>query len=500
MSLRRRLAIQLTAMLLGAIGISAAALWGINGLQQDYGVALAGYSELRQMYGSVGARLAIAAEMLRADPPNRDRAGDELRNATDQFDLFTSSDAQGPNHAIHDAAAERDIREALLAAALQLRRRIPSDADAASESARRDAASVDAALVRTGTFASRISAAIEQRQASAISKRHETILAVAITGAIAVLGAGIIGLLQYRGVVTPLARLGIGVRRISTGEFRSRLQESGPRELQELSRDFNRMAADLDEFYHRLEQKVAEKSRELTRSERLASVGYLAAGVAHEINNPIAIIAGHAELLLSQTSRGSSIEDDETRRSLAVICDEAFRCKDIVGKLLSLSRPREADPGEVDLAAAAQEVIAALGGIREYQDRRLVLSRGQEADLDVCAVGAEIKQVILNLLMNGLQAVGPGGEVRAEVARHGDWIQLRIRDDGRGMSAQTLERVFEPFYTERNGAREPGTGLGLSITHAIVQSHGGRISATSAGIGRGSEFVVEMPAARRVHS
>ena len=500
MSLRRRLLLQITAMLLGAVGISAAALWGINGLQQDYGVALAGYSELRQMYGSVGSRLAIAAEMLRADPPNRERAADELRNATDQFDLFTSGVGDGPNRAIHDEAAEREIRDALLTAALQLRQPVPADTEIAAELTRRDAARVDTALVRTGTFASRISNAIEQRQASAIKRRHATIVAVAIIGAIAVLGAGIIGLLQYRGIVRPLASLGAGARRIATGEFRSRLDEIGPRELRELSGDFNRMAAQLDEFYHRLEEKVAEKSLELSRAERLASVGYLAAGVAHEINNPIAIIAGHAEYLLSQLERASAnqVDDDELKRTLAMICDEAFRCKDIVGKLLSLSRPREANPGEVDLASAAQEVIAALGGLREYQDRRIVLSRGQESDLAVEAIAAEMKQVILNLLMNGLQAVDTGGEVRAEVSRSGNWIQLRVRDNGRGMSAQTLERVFEPFYTERAGAREPGTGLGLSITHAIVQSHGGRISASSSGIGSGSEFVLEMPAARRV--
>jgi signal transduction histidine kinase len=500
MSLRRRLAIQLAAMLLGAIGISAAALWGINGLQQDYGVALAGYSELRQVYASVGAQLAMAAEMLRADPPNRERAAYELHRALDQFELFTSSDVQGPNHAIRDEAAEHDIHDALLAAASELQSPISADADL-SERVRRDSALVDAALVRTGTFASHISNAIEQRQASAIHRRHVTILALAGIGAVAVLGAGIIALVQYRSVVRPLASLGLGVQRIATGEFRSRLRQVGPRELQQLARDFNRMAAELDEFYHRLEEKVAEKSRELTRNERLASVGYLAAGVAHEINNPIAIIAGHAELLLSQISRRTgSHEDEETERSLSVICDEAFRCKDIVGKLLALSRPREANPGEIDLAVAAQEVIAALGGLREYQDRRIVLTRSEEAHLAVSAVAAEMKQVILNLLMNSLQSIQPGGEVRVDVSRQGELIQLRVCDDGRGMSHSTLERVFEPFYTERAGTREPGTGLGLSITHAIVQSHGGRITAASAGTGRGSEFVVELPAAQRVHA
>ena len=108
---------------------------------------------------------------------------------------------------------------------------------------------------------------------------------------------------------------------------------------------------------------------------------------------------------------------------------------------------------------------------------------------------AEMKQVVLNLTVNALDAVAPGGKVEVEVSRNANWVELRVRDNGRGMSAETLEHVFEPFYTEKRGARQPGTGLGLSISNAIIQSHHGHIRATSPGVGQGSEFVLQLPIA-----
>jgi signal transduction histidine kinase len=106
-----------------------------------------------------------------------------------------------------------------------------------------------------------------------------------------------------------------------------------------------------------------------------------------------------------------------------------------------------------------------------------------------------MKQVLLNLTVNALEAVRPGtGEVVIDGRRDGGWIELTVRDNGRGMDRQTLDRVFEPFYTEKRGVGEPGTGLGLSITHAIVTDHGGTLRVTSAGPGEGSEFIIRRPA------
>jgi signal transduction histidine kinase len=319
----------------------------------------------------------------------------------------------------------------------------------------------------------------------------------------------VLGLWQYRSVLKPLNRLSGAVRRVARGQFGVRILEGGmptgdDNEFARLAADFNRMADQLDSFYKDLEQKVAEKSKELIRSERLASVGYLAAGVAHEINNPLGIISGYAEYALSEMKNGKpAAAAGDLEGTLKVIRDEAFRCKDITAKLLSLARPGDSQRHPVNLADTAEQVVSILGGLRDFKDRTITVRAESPGDpLVVSAVEGEMKQVLMNLLINALEATDDGtGEVRVTVTRDADQhVTLTVSDNGRGMTPDTLERVFEPFYTERrprdpNSPPRPGTGLGLSITHAIIQSHGGRITAHSDGPGLGSRFVIELPAA-----
>ena len=254
------------------------------------------------------------------------------------------------------------------------------------------------------------------------------------------------------------------------------------------------MAAELESFYRSLEEKVLTKSRELVRSERLASVGFLAAGVSHEINNPLNIISGYAELSLKRlASRADADAVNDTVQVLQVIRDEAFRCKEITNKLLSLAKGDSGNRAPLALESVAREVAVLAGGLRDYTDRCLELRF--DGPLDVVANATEMKQVFLNLTVNALQSVKPGeGRVLIEGRRRDGWVEVSVCDNGYGMSPDSLKQVFEPFYTRRPGARTPGTGLGLSITHAIVESHGGRIRAESAGTGRGSRFTVELPA------
>ena len=145
--------------------------------------------------------------------------------------------------------------------------------------------------------------------------------------------------------------------------------------------------------------------------------------------------------------------------------------------------------------------MSILGGLRDFKDRTITVRAESREPLIVDAVEGEMKQVLMNLLINALEATDDGtGEVRVTVTRDDEHhVTLVVSDNGRGMSSGTLERVFEPFFTERPrdpaSPPRPGTGLGLSITHAIIQSHGGRITAHSDGPGRGSRFVIELPAA-----
>lgn len=492
MSLRWKMALQIACMIVGLLLISAAAMWGLNGLHQDYGLALSGYQELREVYAEVGLPLAMARELLNVSPNNRAWAGRQIQAASQRFDIYLTHARGRPDRDPLDVQAEQKMRAALATAARQLQKPA-SSAATADDVQRADLKAVEDATLEMRSFATLLQNTTQSRQNAAIRKRRDTITAVGLLCAVVILGAIVLGILQYRSVMLPLQRLGAGVRKIAAGEFKQRLDDRGGREFSELAAEFNRMAAELDEFYHRLEEKVAIKSKELIRSERLAGIGFLAAGVAHEINNPLGIMAGYAEYSLEQIKRQpASDASQDVAQSLQVISDEAFRCKEIIGRLLSLARPGEADRSQVDLAKVASEVAGAVRGLRDYRDRHLTLVA--DGPFYVNAVESEMKQIVLNLAVNALEAIAPDGEVRIEVARNDGWVELRVRDNGRGMSGQTLQHVFEPFFTDKRGVREPGTGLGLSITLAIVESHGGQITATSGGPGQGSEFLVRLPA------
>lgn len=482
-------------MLVGLLLVSGASLWGINALHEDYGVALDGYQRLRQAY-SAASHLSIAHKVLQWPHIQAVvNAQAEVRSAMREFEPLI---AAGSGWDPQGATAVRDEMTAIAGELDRLERETVGTSPA-PRSIDLLRGRLTAEIGRIGQFSNDIRHATIAAQRSADDRRHGTIVILAALAGAVVLAAVVLGVLHYRGVMGPIRRLSQGVHRLTAGQFKDRVDVHGGDELASLARDFNRMAEELDSFYHKLEEKVAQKSRELVRSERLASLGYLAAGVAHEINNPLGIISGYAEFSLQELEQASNgaVPEDLTK-SLRIICDEAFRCKAITRKLLSLARGGDEPRKPVSLLAVANEVASIVGGLREHREKRLVVRAVGDAAsdrLDVLAIEAEMKQVVLNLTVNALEATGAAGEVRIDVARHGSDVVLTVADNGRGMSPETLERIFEPFFTEKRADGRRGTGLGLSITHAIVQDHGGEISASSDGLDRGSRFIVRLPAA-----
>jgi two-component system NtrC family sensor kinase len=320
---------------------------------------------------------------------------------------------------------------------------------------------------------------------------------------------------QFRALVRPLLWLRDDMRRSAAGNYQEQVRPRGDREFKDLATYFNGLAGDLANLYRGLEEKVIQRSRELVRSERLASVGFLAAGVAHEINNPLSVISGYAELAAKSLHRvamgGDGVHTNGAQaqaeaealssvlEAQGIIRDEAFRCKEITSRLLSLARGNGDGRTTLCLDEVARQVTVLTKGLRSYRDRRVVLDFGQNGPLEIVANPTEMKQVILNLTVNALEAVpADRGEVRIGGRRCGEWIELSVEDNGKGMTPETLEHVFEPFFTAKRGAGEPGTGLGLSITHAIIENHGGRIRAESEGPGRGSRFTVRFPASAKL--
>ena len=505
MGLKRKFILRNLALLVGLCVLGAAALWGLAGLRRQLASAVYVYEQLATIEPAE-VNLAIAQGKL-AGEADLSAAGAALDRVIADLSRFTQP-IESPDE--REAAPSSYSQLKLAAASVLARARAvrealdrPGAAGASSDLARHRT-ELTGALETLHAVVRDCDHLVRAAQESAATRIRNTTISIAILAALILAGAVAISAWQYRGVMTPLTRLRRSVQDLAAGDFAARCDENArDREFAELARDFNRMACELDDFYRRLEHKVQQASKELVRSERLASVGFLAAGVAHEINNPLNIISGYAELTLKRLRANGEDEEAhaEAEQALQLIRDEAFRCKEITGKLLSLSR----GGGEgqhrrpFSLAHVAEDVAGMLGALKHYRDRRVELKLDRAEPLVVVGSADEMKQVILNLAVNALEATPPGvGEVQIDGRRRGSWVELCIVDNGRGMPPEVLDRVFEPFFTARNGKsapREPGTGLGLSITHAIVSNHGGQICAESEGIGRGSRFTVRLPSA-----
>lgn len=303
-------------------------------------------------------------------------------------------------------------------------------------------------------------------------------------------------------VVAPFKRLLDGCRRVARGEFDHRIDCKSNDEISELAAAMNQMTDSFVRIRNNLNREVQQRTREVVRSEQLASVGFLAAGVAHEINNPLASIAWSAEALEQRlydviTPREGEdvplLDQDQInilKTYLRRIQDEAFRCKGITERLLDFSRMgdiRQKQP--TDIAALTDDVIAMVKHLGQYRQKQIRLK--SKTGLVAWVIPQEIKQVILNLITNALDSLDPNGTVDVTVDMAGSSVRLVIEDNGCGMTAETLQHLFEPFFTRRRDGK--GTGLGLSISYRIVQDHGGQIVPFSKGPGQGSRFEVILP-------
>ncbi|MDR3637767.1 MAG: HAMP domain-containing sensor histidine kinase [Isosphaeraceae bacterium] len=299
--------------------------------------------------------------------------------------------------------------------------------------------------------------------------------------------------LFHRWVLYPVRLLQRGVRRVARGAFDYKIDLHTGDEMQALAEAFNDMTARLSVTYADLERQVQERSKQLVRSERLASVGFLAAGVAHEINNPLASIAFCSEAL--ETRLGPMLEPGDgsdakvVRNYLRMIQEEAFRCKSITEKLLDFSRCADIQRERTDLAGLIQGVVEMVQHMGKYRGKHVVFQPKEAVTAQVDS--QEIKQVVLNLVVNALDSMESGGTLRIELRELEGRAEMTFSDEGCGMTPDVLENIFEPFFTKRRVGK--GTGLGLSITQRIISQHRGEITATSPGEDQGSTFIVRLP-------
>ncbi len=304
-----------------------------------------------------------------------------------------------------------------------------------------------------------------------------------------------------RRIFNPLETLLEGSRQVAAGNYNHRIRLQHDDEVSELADALNDMTQNFQTIQKDLNRKVRQRTREVVRSEKMASVGFLAAGIAHEINNPLASIAWSAEALemrvheiLPDTETSAdqsepSADIKQMKKYLSMIQAEAFRCKEITASLLDFSRMGDPKKGPTNIADVVATVVEMLKPLSKYRDKNIHF----RADYSVTATAnaQELKQVALNLITNALSSVDEGGTVEINLTAENGQAVLRVTDDGCGMTQEIKQHLFEPFFTRRRDGQ--GTGLGLSITYQIIQEHGGDIEPSSEGPGKGSTFVVRLP-------
>jgi signal transduction histidine kinase len=315
----------------------------------------------------------------------------------------------------------------------------------------------------------------------------------------------------YRSIFNPLETLIRGSRRVARdGDFNHRIRLKTQDEVAELAGAMNDMTDrfqkirdDLDRQIKERDEQVRQRTKEVVQQEKMASVGYLAAGVAHEINNPVAAVAwaaealemrlhdvfGEADALPDAEDDGEDSDWEVIRDYLRSIQDEAFRCKGITDRLLDFSRMGDMEKQDTDISELVEGVIGMVRHLGKYREKNIDFQCDGPVIAPVTA--QEIKQVVLNLITNALDSLDTGGRVTIRVCQTEDRAELIVSDSGCGMTDEVMQHLFEPFYTRRRDGQ--GTGLGLSITSRIVQDHGGEIVPYSEGPGLGSQFRVTLP-------
>ena len=323
--------------------------------------------------------------------------------------------------------------------------------------------------------------------------------ALATIGFILIIGVTYV---MISNVTRPIGEMVAATRNITAGRFDQEVRPTAPGEIALLADSFNtmlaslrQMKADLEQWGRTLEEKVQERTRQVmemqvrvAQAERLASVGMLAAGVAHEVNNPLGGILALTALTLEDLPA-----DHPDRHNLEVVVHQTERCRDIVRGLLDFSRQSDVAMQQLDVNTVLQETLALVTQQSAFFNVEIEPHLGPDLP-PVTGDRSQLQQVFLNMLVNAVQAMSERGRLTiTTLACQGREVWIRIADTGCGIAPENIERIFDPFFTTREGGR--GTGLGLAIAYGIVTQHHGHIDVEST-VGRGTTFTIRLPAAQ----
>ncbi|MBZ5706375.1 MAG: HAMP domain-containing protein [Acidobacteriia bacterium] len=314
-------------------------------------------------------------------------------------------------------------------------------------------------------------------------------------------------LFVWRVVGEPIKALKSGTERLSQGDLGYQLEVQSHDEVGDLAQSFNTMSLQLRAaneeivaWARTLEDRVDQKTRELKRAhdhvlhvEKMASIGKMAAVVAHEINNPLSGILTYAKLLRKWLDRGETEGDkhEEAMQCLELIAGESRRCGDLVKNLLTFSRTAPMNVEATDLNAVMDRSVRLVQHQLELNGIQLQLDLANDLPRVQCDP-AQIEQVVLALIMNSIDAMPRGGNLwlRTRMNDSRDEVEIQVRDDGSGIPPDILPQLFEPFLTTKESGH--GVGLGLAISRGIIERHNGHIEVQSEA-GKGTTFTITLP-------
>jgi two-component system NtrC family sensor kinase len=332
-------------------------------------------------------------------------------------------------------------------------------------------------------------------------ERQEIVIAIYVFGGIILFSIALCTIL-WKMVSTPVSTLTQGMERVAVGELDYTVKIDTKDEMGDLARAFNAMTADLSkakreliEWGETLEKKVEEKTEEIRKtqaqlihSEKLASLGRMAAGVAHEINSPLTGIVTFGHLL-----RKKFLEGSEEKEDIDVVIEQANRCSNIIKGLLSFARATSVDKGPVNINDVVNSSLNMVRHKADFFNIKIVMNLDESLP-PVKADASQIQQVFLNMIINAADAMDGKGTftvtTRKVIEDGNPFVEVEFTDTGRGISEENMPKLFEPFFTTKPVGK--GTGLGLAVSHGIIQDHGGRILVKSS-VGEGTSFFVRLP-------